>query len=91
MEVARLGEGHVVRGMTGEDRHRLVRLAESLDGEFEDGRQHAQTAVLGPPHETLLEQRPDGLEVGVAHDLGGLQGEPAGEDSEPVEQPALVR
>ena len=90
MDVAGVGQGEVVRGVAGEDRERLVRRDESLDGELEDRHEHPEAAVVRPPQEALLEERSDGLDVGVADGLGRVEREPAREDAEAVEQPALV-
>src|SRR5436190_9173800 len=78
-----------LRQVVEEARSQFVSFAarlEQLACELPDRLQHPEAAALPAAEQALLEQRLERVEVGLAHLLGRLDREAAGEDGEAAEQ-----
>ena len=70
-------------------RVRLAGRVEPFERVLADRLEHHEPLALAP-HQALVHQRAERVQVGVAHRLRGLEREPAREHAEPREQRALV-
>ena len=70
-------------------RRLLVRQGESVVGVAADRLEHRELLAV-PSHQALVDQRTEGLQLGITDHLGCLEAEAAGEDGQPGEQPAFV-
>ena len=71
------------------DRVGVVRGREALAGQLADRLQHPEPPA-GPPHEALVDQRLQPVDVGCDDLFGGVERAAAREDRQPREQPLLV-
>ena len=75
--VGRLGDREDMLRLASPDRVRLAGRLEPLGRELADRLEHPE-ALVRPPHEALLDERLEHVEVGVADRLGRLERAAAG-------------
>src|SRR6266496_417217 len=68
----------------------LAATVEPLACELADGLQHPEPVAFAHADEALVDEGLEGVDVGIAYLLGGLDSAAAAENGEPGKQPLLV-